>query len=471
MQKQLQSIGTPIPLTSSEIKMKRLIWLLLLVSTVGCTTVKATPSVDTSKQDLEFEMALQNTFKSLHQEEMTAIEAQAGILARIEAAVASVDSKIEGSGTPLDPSEEENGTNTPKTDPNTPSTTTEPSKSTSEPIPEENTDDYVVMLTAPYCGVCTSWKANQLIKRQNRFFLKAHPTVRVRIVDIEDVNDPESVQWKSQVSSLPTFLVADGVTRTVRQRYIGFTDGGTLLQKVRLRGKDRVSVAPTSNSNCSPSCSCGCTTGGSCNCNPQSSLRSTRSSTVRWGNGTYSGRVCNNPRCTMCNQIESALRYQSRYIPLELQSAPQAPPSPATLSQEPTPDVTLNHMIDLLKLTDKDVLADLGCGDGRILIEAVNRYGCNAVGVEIDPVKAKEARRKVYDAGLASKIEIIEGDALDFDPSEHGVTALTMYLYPDLLAKLKPKFDSVRIGASPFHQVPGLAMTNHEDVWIYQPSI
>lgn len=136
--------------------------------------------------------------------------------------------------------------------------------------------------------------------------------------------------------------------------------------------------------------------------------------------------------------------------------------------QEPTPDVTLHQMIDILSLSPEDVLADLGCGDGRILIAAVKQYGCRGVGIEIDPARAEIARSMVSDACLSDRIEIITGDALQFDPDAYGATALTAYLYPELLAQLADKFKAVRIGASPFHEVPGLNMVRNGDVWVYR---
>lgn len=136
--------------------------------------------------------------------------------------------------------------------------------------------------------------------------------------------------------------------------------------------------------------------------------------------------------------------------------------------QEPTPDVTLHQMIDILSLSPEDVLADLGCGDGRVLILAAKQYGCRGVGIEIDPARAEIARRKVSDACLADRIEIITGDALQFDPEAYGVTAMSAYLYPELLAQLTDKFKTVRIGASPFHEVPGLGMVRNGDVWVYR---
>lgn len=135
--------------------------------------------------------------------------------------------------------------------------------------------------------------------------------------------------------------------------------------------------------------------------------------------------------------------------------------------QEVTPYPVIEEMITLLRLTPEDVLADLGCGDGRILIAAVTMSGCRAVGVEIDPKKAESARQNIEKAGLSAKITVIAGDVLQFEPKDHGITVITAYLYPDLLEKLSAKIYDVGRAGSPYHRIPGLLMTQHRDVWVF----
>ena len=176
---------------------------------------------------------------------------------------------------------------------------------------------------------------------------------------------------------------------------------------------------------------------------------------TKWGTidlETYK-RNCD---CPMCQGIR-ALQQQYRQTSFT---------RPVSAAQEPTPDDVLRQVIDLLNLSPSDKLADFGCGDGRILIAAVDRYGCTAIGVEIDPVKADEARSNVQAAGLSDQITIITDDAARFWPSEHGVTAAVAYLYPDLLEKLRPNFQQVRMLVTPFHQVPGLDMERCGDVLV-----
>jgi hypothetical protein len=76
------------------------------------------------------------------------------------------------------------------------------------------------------------------------------------------------------------------------------------------------------------------------------------------------------------------------------------------------------------------------------------------------------ARHAVKNAGFDHMITIKIGDALDFDFTE--ATVATTYLYPPLLAKLSPKLKPLRVVASPYHEIPGLSMTQIGDIWIYR---
>lgn len=191
---------------------------------------------------------------------------------------------------------------------------------------------------------------------------------------------------------------------------------------------------------------------------------------TQWGRidlETYS-RNCNCSMCVGIRRLQQQYRSMGRYQTMSYE--PDLPPG-----QQPTPQDVVEEMVSLMQLTKNDVLADLGCGhDARILIEAVETTGCRGIGIEIDPVAAESARRSVADAGLSGLISINPdqdgntcSDALEFVPERHGVTAITAYLYEDLLQKLAPKMQSVRVSASPYHQAfPG--MVRHGDVWIWR---
>ena len=180
---------------------------------------------------------------------------------------------------------------------------------------------------------------------------------------------------------------------------------------------------------------------------------------------TYGG--CSSKRCGMCRTLR-AQQAEYRRLKAIYDQAMQYQQTSIEIPdhQQPTPDDVLRQVIDLLNLSPSDKLADLGCGDGRVLIAAVDRYGCSGVGVEIDPVKADEARSNVQAAGLTGRIAIITDDALRFWPADHGVTAAVAYLYPDLLEQLKPNLQQVRLVVTPFHQVPGMEMEQVGDLFV-----
>lgn len=169
---------------------------------------------------------------------------------------------------------------------------------------------------------------------------------------------------------------------------------------------------------------------------------------------TYS-RNCN---CSMCVSIRAKQReYQQQMLHFQ-RSRTQVTPD-----QEGCPYDVVERMLDAMDLRSNDVLGDLGCGDGRILIAAARR-GVRGIGVEIDPNRADVARQKVKEAGLEHLITVETGDALNFDTNR--ITVATAYLYPPLLEKLSEKLKRVRVAASPFHEVPGLQMAQIGDVWV-----
>lgn len=103
----------------------------------------------------------------------------------------------------------------------------------------------------------------------------------------------------------------------------------------------------------------------------------------------------------------------------------------------PTPNDVVNKMLEMAKVTAKDVVYDLGCGDGRIVITATQRYGCRGVGIDIDPERIREATGNVQKAKVADKVKLIQGDLFETDIGE--ATVVTLYLLTELNLKLRPK--------------------------------
>ena len=94
-------------------------------------------------------------------------------------------------------------------------------------------------------------------------------------------------------------------------------------------------------------------------------------------------------------------------------------------------------MLELARVGPKDVVYDLGSGDGRIVIAAAKRHGARGVGIDIDPERIKEARENARKAGVANRAEFREGDLFAADLREASV--VTLYLLPSLNLKLRPK--------------------------------
>ena len=102
----------------------------------------------------------------------------------------------------------------------------------------------------------------------------------------------------------------------------------------------------------------------------------------------------------------------------------------------PTPDALVVRMLQAAKVTDKDVVYDLGAGDGKIPIAAARDFKARAVGIEYNPEMAALARRNADRAGVADRVKIITGDIFEQNFSE--ATVVTLYLLPDLNYKLRP---------------------------------
>ena len=111
----------------------------------------------------------------------------------------------------------------------------------------------------------------------------------------------------------------------------------------------------------------------------------------------------------------------------------------------PTPDDVVKRMLRLAEVTEGDLVYDLGCGDGRILITAANLYGARGVGVDIEPFWIEEATRNAEAAGVADLVHFQVGDAMSIDLSR--ATVITLYLVGWSTEKLIPIINAqVRAG-------------------------
>lgn len=103
----------------------------------------------------------------------------------------------------------------------------------------------------------------------------------------------------------------------------------------------------------------------------------------------------------------------------------------------PTRQQVVDAMLDLAGVRPTDVLYDLGCGDGRIVVTAASKYGARAVGVDIDPQRIEEATQNARRAGVAAHTSFRVGDLFDTDIKD--ATVVTLYLLPSVNRKLKPR--------------------------------
>lgn len=101
----------------------------------------------------------------------------------------------------------------------------------------------------------------------------------------------------------------------------------------------------------------------------------------------------------------------------------------------PTPQDVVEKMLELAQVTSSDVLYDLGCGDGRIVITAAKKYGARGVGVDIDPQRIQESQANARAAGVENRIKFIQQDAMTVDVSP--ATVVTLYLLPDSNRRLR----------------------------------
>ncbi len=118
-------------------------------------------------------------------------------------------------------------------------------------------------------------------------------------------------------------------------------------------------------------------------------------------------------------------------------AAAQWPDSQESLAPYvPTPQEVVDKMLELAQVTSKDLVYDLGCGDGRIVITAAKKYGAHGVGVDIDPERVKECRDNAKIAGVENLVTCKQQDARTVDVSP--ATVVTLYLLSSSNLTLRP---------------------------------
>jgi len=103
----------------------------------------------------------------------------------------------------------------------------------------------------------------------------------------------------------------------------------------------------------------------------------------------------------------------------------------------PTPQDVVVGMLEIADVRQGDMVYDLGCGDGRIVITAAKDRGARGVGIDIDPVRISEANVNAQRAGVADRVTFRVADLFESDFSD--ATVVTLYLLPQLNRKLRPQ--------------------------------
>ena len=129
------------------------------------------------------------------------------------------------------------------------------------------------------------------------------------------------------------------------------------------------------------------------------------------------------------------------------QQAPEYEPVPFQDGKDvvwvPTPQVVVDKMLDLAKVTDRDFVMDLGSGDGRTVITAARR-GARALGVEYNPDMVALSKRNATKNGVTERAEFVKADLFETDFSKANV--ITMFLLPEINLKLRPKILALKPG-------------------------
>jgi len=118
----------------------------------------------------------------------------------------------------------------------------------------------------------------------------------------------------------------------------------------------------------------------------------------------------------------------------------------------PTSETVVAKMLEMADVNESDLLYDLGCGDGRIVIAAARDCGAKGVGVDIDPARIKECSQNARSARVTEKVSFCQGNLFEIDLSP--ATVVTLYLLPSVNLRLRPKL---------FEQLkPGTRVVSHD---------
>jgi len=110
-----------------------------------------------------------------------------------------------------------------------------------------------------------------------------------------------------------------------------------------------------------------------------------------------------------------------------------------------TPYDLISTMLQMAGVKKTDTIYDLGCGDGRILVLAAQKYGVQGVGYDIDPQRVTESRQNVSKNKMQDLVKIIQADIFTLDLEKADV--MPLYLHPDMMRKLVPQVEKMKPGS------------------------
>lgn len=111
----------------------------------------------------------------------------------------------------------------------------------------------------------------------------------------------------------------------------------------------------------------------------------------------------------------------------------------------PTPQKVVDKMLELAAVKKTDLVYDLGCGDGRIVVTAAKKHGCRAMGFDINPKRVEESLKNVKENKVEKLVKIKLQDIFQLDLRPANV--VTLYLLPDLNVKLIPQLEKLKPGS------------------------
>jgi SAM-dependent methyltransferase len=110
-----------------------------------------------------------------------------------------------------------------------------------------------------------------------------------------------------------------------------------------------------------------------------------------------------------------------------------------------TPYDLISTMLQMADVKKTDMVYDLGCGDGRILVLAAQKYGAQGVGYDIDPERVIESRQNVLKNNVQDLVKIIQADIFTLDLEKADV--MPLYLHPDMMRQLVPQVEKMKPGS------------------------